>query len=68
MSELIPVEQVELMIAERVAAATREMQAAFQREIDRLMTEAAHARRTLADQIVPLQEALAHAKQVIAKL
>ena len=53
MSELIPVEQVELMIAERVAA--------FEREVARL-------KQALSDQVVPLQEALAHAKQVIAKL
>lgn len=61
MSELIPIEQVEQMIAERVAAATRAMQAAFEREIARLT-------QALTDQVVPLQEALAHAKQVIAKL
>ena len=53
MSELIPVEQVELMIAERVAA--------FEREVARL-------KQALSDQVVPLQEALAHAKRVIAKL
>lgn len=53
MSELIPVEQVEQMIAVRVAE--------LEREIARLT-------KALTDQVVPMQEALAHAKLVIAKL
>ena len=57
MSELIPVEQVEQIIAVRVS----ERVAVLEREIARLT-------QALTDQIVPLQEALAHAKQVIAKL
>jgi hypothetical protein len=61
---MIPVEQVEQMIAARIA----EIHARFQGEIDRLTQELLTAQRTMSDRIVPLQEALAQAKQVIAKL
>ena len=65
---MIPIEQVEQMIAAGVAEAVTLMQAQFQREIDRLMAELTVAQRTMAERIVPLQEALAQAKLVIAKL
>ena len=61
---MIPVEQVEQMIAAGVA----DVQAQFQLEIERLTAAVAAAQRTLAERLVPLQEALAQAKLVIAKL
>jgi transposase len=61
---MIPIEQVEQMIAAGVAQVTSQLQ----REIDRLTAELAVALRTMTERVVPLQEALAQAKQVIAKL
>ena len=65
---MIPIEQVEQMIASGVAEAVTQVTSQFQREIDRLTAELAVAQRTMTERIVPLQEALAQAKRTIAKL
>ena len=65
---MIPAEQVEQMIAAGVAKAVTQVTSQFQREIERLTSEVAAAQRAMNERVIPLQEALAQAKLVIAKL
>ncbi len=65
---MIPLAEHQRLLAAAVAVAMQEMEQRFAAEIARVQAQAATLQRQMAEQVVPLQDALAQAKRTIRQL